>query len=220
MQDIIIPRLINDLNTQECEVLTGDELTEEMHSRGINLRYLGRIAKECTLNHVRELGVREIIARVTKTLIRDDLSFLSEFTEENAIATFVTYFNSIFGSELNENTERVWSFIQDLSLKKFDFELEDSIKNKLYMPGLLRNLSSKLGVTMESMTDFNFSEAAPIAPENILSIKPIVKPGRTETAPSVDALLEAARNMDALGKRSKWYLEGGPERAEATEMYR
>jgi hypothetical protein len=32
--------------------------------------------------------------------------------------------------------------------------------------------------------------------------------------------LKRAREKDRLGKRTKWFLPGGPERAEATELYR
>ena len=37
---------------------------------------------------------------------------------------------------------------------------------------------------------------------------------------SVNMLLKMARRADARGKKSKWYMEGGPERNQATELYR
>lgn len=36
---------------------------------------------------------------------------------------------------------------------------------------------------------------------------------------SVDFLLTRAREKDQMGKRTKWFLIGGPERAEATELF-
>jgi hypothetical protein len=37
---------------------------------------------------------------------------------------------------------------------------------------------------------------------------------------SLSIVLESARNKDSQGKRSQWYMRGGEERAEATELYR
>jgi hypothetical protein len=36
----------------------------------------------------------------------------------------------------------------------------------------------------------------------------------------IDIALKRAREYDSSGKRSKWFLPGGPERAVATELYR
>ncbi len=37
---------------------------------------------------------------------------------------------------------------------------------------------------------------------------------------SVELLLTRAREKDEVGKRTKWFLIGGPERVEATELFR
>ena len=37
---------------------------------------------------------------------------------------------------------------------------------------------------------------------------------------SVDIALKRAKERDDVGKRTKWFLPGGPERQEATELYR
>lgn len=37
---------------------------------------------------------------------------------------------------------------------------------------------------------------------------------------SVEIALKRARLKDMQGTRSKWFMIGGPERAEATELYR
>jgi len=37
---------------------------------------------------------------------------------------------------------------------------------------------------------------------------------------SLNVVLDLARKADTRGKRSKWYMKGGPERKEATELYR
>ena len=48
-----------------------------------------------------------------------------------------------------------------------------------------------------------------------------LKPGDPNAYPvSVNVVLNLARKADALGKKSRWFMRGGPERVEATALYR
>jgi hypothetical protein len=52
----------------------GDELdstsiTVKMHSCGVNIRYLGKVAERCELPHVREALVVEMLARTSKKVL-------------------------------------------------------------------------------------------------------------------------------------------------------
>ena len=51
-----------------------------MHERGICARFLGRIATDSNMNHIRELAVIEILARCSKLLIKDGLAVLADTT--------------------------------------------------------------------------------------------------------------------------------------------
>ena len=76
-----------------------------MHSRGINMRYLGRLTTESKFNHIRELAVIEILSRCIKVLIKDGMTFLSDEDESmtsitvlNLKKTILHYFNEIFNN--------------------------------------------------------------------------------------------------------------------------
>lgn len=73
--------MINDLNNVDEDPLSSEELKKVLHSRGIPLRYLGKICTGAGLNHTREIAVIEVISRAAKTLIKDGLIFLSEDEE-------------------------------------------------------------------------------------------------------------------------------------------
>ena len=96
------------------------ELTESMHRRGINMRFLGRVATEAKHNFHRELAVREIFARSIKVLIRDGLSFLKEepsgFTIVDVKKCVLYYFNEIFSNETRETSTSIWESLTDLVL--------------------------------------------------------------------------------------------------------
>ncbi len=53
-------------------------LTEELHRRGINCRYLGRVRARCVTEAAREVLLVEIVARVVKNLLNERLRVLSK----------------------------------------------------------------------------------------------------------------------------------------------
>ena len=59
----------------ELELRPTDSLafTEQLHAHGINVRHIGRIAERTRLPHVRELVVVEMVARIAKRALRDEL---------------------------------------------------------------------------------------------------------------------------------------------------
>ena len=52
-------------------------LTEELHRRGINCRYLGRVRSHCLTEAARNVLLVEIVARVVKNILRERLRVLS-----------------------------------------------------------------------------------------------------------------------------------------------
>ena len=54
--------------------LDSEHLTEIFHSNGINMFYLGKVAEQTTVPHVRELCIIEMISRICKRLIHQILS--------------------------------------------------------------------------------------------------------------------------------------------------
>jgi hypothetical protein len=59
-----------ELDVLDVLPLDSESLTHEMHSRGINMRYLGVIADMTKLPHVRDMVVVEMIARCCKKILR------------------------------------------------------------------------------------------------------------------------------------------------------
>ena len=70
---VVIPQLIRDFRSLDISPVDGTSLAEAMHVHGINMRYLGRIAKLSagSLEHVEAISVREMIARAAKHLFNE-----------------------------------------------------------------------------------------------------------------------------------------------------
>jgi len=70
-----------------------------MKSRGINERYLGRLATQCQHNFVKEMAVREILAIGMEVLVKDGLSFLRDepngYTLDDVKKCVLHYLNEI-----------------------------------------------------------------------------------------------------------------------------
>ncbi|KAJ4459329.1 putative protein TIF31 [Paratrimastix pyriformis] len=164
--ETVVPRFIEELEELECTPLTPEDLTEEMHRRGINMRYLGRIAGT-RLSHLRQLCVREILARTIKVLIRDGLFFMNEerpnYTEDDAKAVIVHYLNEIFTPVPTEESNTMWRYIEELAQKKFGYALEQGVRAKIYLVALLRSICAKIGVTLARFKGFDFAQAVPLA---------------------------------------------------------
>ena len=114
----MIPKLLKDIQNFDHNPRTSFELTTLMHNRGINMRYLGRIALDASYNYVRELAVREILSRSIKVLIRDGLSFLKEepngFNQIDIKKCILHYLNEVFTSEERQSSKIIWEFLSDL----------------------------------------------------------------------------------------------------------
>eukprot|EP00771_Trimastix_marina_P000058 gnl/Trimastix_PCT/1058.p1 GENE.gnl/Trimastix_PCT/1058~~gnl/Trimastix_PCT/1058.p1 ORF type:complete len:1404 (-),score=522.83 gnl/Trimastix_PCT/1058:348-4559(-) len=221
LQGEVIGRFIDELERLECAPLTGTELAEEMHKRGINMRYLGRIATVRWI-HLRQLAVREMLARTIKVLIRDGLYFSSdkrEYNEENAKYIVLHYLNEIFTPQQTESSQTMWQYIEEFTLKKFDYAIEEGVRDKIYLLALLHSVTEKLGLTMARYAPYDFNETAPFQMEDLVALQPTVKLG-LEHSDLVDEALQQARDEDAKGRRSLWHLPGGPERAQATTLLR
>eukprot|EP00743_Colponemidia_sp_Colp-15_P010245 GILK01011263.1.p1 GENE.GILK01011263.1~~GILK01011263.1.p1 ORF type:complete len:1014 (+),score=191.11 GILK01011263.1:62-3103(+) len=223
LHDTVIPECFRDYDGVTEAPLTGRVVTNEFHHRGINMRFLGRMAVEAPHNHVRELAVREILARTIKVLIRDGLSFLTEdpngFVEMDAKKMVIHYLNEVFTAENRESSMTIWDYITDLVHKKFNITIDKDVLNKIHRGGLVLSIAEKLNIKLHRYQAFDFVSANPFDVSDLQSIMPIAK-GFNSRAPSLELALESARTLDARGKRSLWYLAGGSERTQATRLFR
>jgi hypothetical protein len=219
LREVVILKFMRDVDDLVVDVHSGGDLRDEMHSRGINMRYLGRIMSQTSLRHVREVCLREVLARSIKTLIRDGLGMMFE-VDRNPIHLFVEYVNKIFGGDVpSENTLEMWRLISKLSFEKFGVQVDVSLKSRMYLPALVHSVASKLNFKLKRYAGFDFAADTPFSVDDVDMHEPMIKGGSFPLS-TVDALVSEATRLDAMGKRSIWFHKGGPEREQATEQYR
>ncbi|XP_070572300.1 clustered mitochondria protein homolog [Ptychodera flava] len=94
-----IPLLVKDCHEHNIAPIDGLSLSEIMHQRGINIRYLGKVAelaaKAPTLSYLYKLTVSEIISRSVKHLF---VSYLQGVSPVNLSASLSHFLNCYLGS--------------------------------------------------------------------------------------------------------------------------
>ncbi|XP_077995621.1 clustered mitochondria protein homolog [Glandiceps talaboti] len=93
-----IPSLIKDCLEHTIAPIDGSSLSEVMHQRGINIRYLGKVAelvsKAPTLSYLYKLLVTEIISRSVKHLFTSYLQSVSPVSLSAALSHFLNCYLS------------------------------------------------------------------------------------------------------------------------------
>jgi len=125
LREDVINRLIVEVDNFDILMKNMREFCALLHKRGINLRYLGIIATDSKHNFVRELAIREIIARSVKALIREGLYFLKKQTggeyEADTKKFIVYYLNEIFTMKERDSSTNIWQLLTDLVLLGLEF---------------------------------------------------------------------------------------------------
>uniref|UniRef100_A0A0D9VK91 Clu domain-containing protein n=1 Tax=Leersia perrieri TaxID=77586 RepID=A0A0D9VK91_9ORYZ len=101
--DTVIPKFVQDLCSLDISPMDGQTLTDVLHSNGINVRYLGKIAGMIKhLPHLRDLLSSEIIVRSAKHVVKEIL----RQSPDHDIGPAITHFlNCFVGNVLAPSTK-------------------------------------------------------------------------------------------------------------------
>ncbi|KAK2066566.1 hypothetical protein P8C59_000371 [Phyllachora maydis] len=176
LSNVAIPSLLNDLKESDISFpMDGRSLGRLLHRRGINLRYLGKIAslseEDSRLQCLRELCVREIIARSFKHVAA---RYLKDLPLPLTSACFSHLLNCLLGfglnpkptAEVDENLRGLYTDVE-LSFEKatpesiresvgaeaarrYRFVLQEGWWNSFQRLQLLREICLKLGLQLQA----------------------------------------------------------------------
>ncbi|KAI9672663.1 MAG: Intracellular distribution of mitochondria [Alyxoria varia] len=193
LTDEILPGLVADL--QEGDIgfpMDGQSLSVMLHKRGINIRYLGKIAQMCEmpqprLEALKELAIQEMVSRAFKHVVSQYLRNLPTPFSTSCIAHSL---NCLLGFRLCSSPKaEADSEMRTLYGEEgFEFEkatphsVHDSLKSQVYLryryelplswfdsikpTQMLREVSLKLGLQMAAK-DYQFTPASPSAPNGV-----------------------------------------------------
>ncbi|KAI7871224.1 clustered mitochondria-domain-containing protein [Spinellus fusiger] len=174
----IIPSLVLDFASYTISPLDGDALTKAMHRRGINMRYLGKVAELIALSadkridHFLSLAVQEMVVRCSKRLLR---KYLFACSVEETGACVSHYLNCFLGAQLNSKPVPVleagqsrndvaWAQLTPAILKtllkqqvalRFRYELKEDFLETLQALPALREVCLRTGLQVAAR-DYRF----------------------------------------------------------------
>lgn len=171
LKDVLIPKFIKEYALMGKFVVDGQTIVNEMHLRGINVRYLGMIHKK--MKEAKDLTEEnkcfiialesEMIARSFKTIMRDQKIDLN---------SFIVNLNLLLGFQNDEaEFKKLYNQISTVSNDKFGVKPEPPKKCQRFM--LLRSILRPFGITLYSRDFENCEE--PLTIDDISMISPVVK---------------------------------------------
>ncbi|KAM0334060.1 hypothetical protein ACHAQA_001080 [Verticillium albo-atrum] len=209
----VIPDLVREL--KDCDIsfpMDGQALSRLLHKRGINVRYLGKIASLSTdprLQCLRDISVQDMVARAFKHVAS---SYLRQTPSPLASSCVAHLLNCLLGTEVNPKPtadvdvamkalysdldtsfesvtpETLRVRISEEIHRRFRFQLDDEWHKNLKPLQTLREISLKLGLQLQAKEYLFTKEASSDAP--------------TE-AKAVDAPTNGQVNGEAKKKKKK-----------------
>jgi protein TIF31 len=181
-----IASLVRDLITYQVTPVDGMALTNAMHRRGINMRYLGAILSKLdefnnkSLNHIKELITQEMVVRASKHILRRLLKTTPARWSADCIAHFL---NCLLGRNLNKAPKAEYQGKQPVAYAKLTPEslqeqlheeiklrfrynvpcFTDFIERELRKLPTLREIALRVGIQIVAR-DYNFGSPDSVKP--------------------------------------------------------
>ncbi|KAF4975122.1 hypothetical protein FZEAL_8070 [Fusarium zealandicum] len=184
LRDQVIPELLRELSDSDISFpMDGQSLSRLLHKRGINVRYLGKVAELSNngrLRCLREICVQDMVARSFKHVSSVYLRHLPVPAVPSCVAHLL---NCLLGHNFNSKpvadvdpslrtlyTDADWSFekitpeslredIEEQILKRFRYELDDEWHSQVRSVQLLREVCLKIGIQVQAK-DYAFTAGA------------------------------------------------------------
>eukprot|EP01124_Arcella_intermedia_P022350 TRINITY_DN3309_c0_g1_i1.p1 TRINITY_DN3309_c0_g1~~TRINITY_DN3309_c0_g1_i1.p1 ORF type:complete len:1374 (+),score=383.46 TRINITY_DN3309_c0_g1_i1:244-4122(+) len=218
LKEEVIPNLIADLLIHRVNPIDSNSITTLLHSRGINMRYLGVIAKGIQksspkgFNFTLTILHREMITRVMKHIFTE---YFNNSKIHETATTVIAVLNAFFGriahsdkgskSGLNApstnssiNHHDLWAQIRKRVAVKYDYVLPDFIPNAMFSVPTLRALCQRVGIQLVAK-NYNLASENPFEVADMMRLYPTVKHSQPITSDGQE-LLEAAKIYSSQGR--------------------
>ncbi|KAJ6800021.1 protein TSS [Iris pallida] len=202
--EVALPKLVADFGSLELSPVDGRTLTDFMHTRGLQMRSLGRVVKLAEkLSHVQSLCIHEMIVRAFKHILQAVIAASSDTGDLAAlIAATLNLLLGIPGPEVSKVAPDVhpivWRWLVVFLKKRYDWELTISNYRDIRKYAILRGLCHKVGIEI-SPRDFDMDSACPFDKLDIISLVPVHKQVACSSADGRQ-LLESSKTALDKGK--------------------
>ncbi|XP_044977119.1 protein TSS-like [Hordeum vulgare subsp. vulgare] len=202
--EVALPKLVADFGSLELSPVDGRTLTDFMHTRGLQMRSLGRVVKLSEkLSHVQSLCVHEMIVRAFKHIVQSVIAATSDMRQ--LALTIASVLNLLLGvpeSEFSGSSPAVhplvWRWLVAFLKKRYQYELTGQHYDDVRKYAILRGLCHKVGIEL-APRDFVMDSAFPFCKQDIISLVPVHKQVACSSADGRQ-LLESSKTALDKGK--------------------
>lgn len=201
---VAIPKLIADFGSLELSPVDGRTLTDFMHTRGLQMRSLGRVVELAEkLPHIQSLCVHEMVTRAFKHILQAVIVAVGNVTD--MAAAIAACLNILLGSSTKENCDQDLNddhnlkmrWLENFLSKRFGWRLEDEFQH-LRKFAILRGLCHKVGLELVPK-DYDMDGPNPFKRSDIISMVPVYKHVACSSADGRN-LLESSKTALDKGK--------------------
>eukprot|EP00826_Nyctotherus_ovalis_P065616 TRINITY_DN964_c0_g1_i17.p1 TRINITY_DN964_c0_g1~~TRINITY_DN964_c0_g1_i17.p1 ORF type:complete len:649 (+),score=113.42 TRINITY_DN964_c0_g1_i17:758-2704(+) len=211
----LVEELIEELNTnQDYMIIDAEHLGRIAHNKGINLKFLGRLALKACSAYIKEIACTLALSRGIKRLVLNAVASIKDSQDPRDVV--LSYLNHVFSVVETMVSKKIWTLLTDYIQSHWGLTIEKSILNKLHIPSLAIATCKQLHISFQKLFEANYMSLVPFAKENLTLLPTICD--ETYTARSIDLLIFRARELDRKGRKAHWYAKGGPERVQALAL--
>ncbi|XP_066322804.1 protein REDUCED CHLOROPLAST COVERAGE 2-like isoform X2 [Miscanthus floridulus] len=203
--DTALPKLVADFGSLELSPVDGRTFTDFMHTRGLQMRSLGRVVElSDKLPHIQSLCIHEMVVRAFKHIVRAVIAAVDDVNDmADSVAACL---NILLGSFLEENNDgdcgedhnlrKRW--LEVFLIKRFGWKWKDEYCLDLRKYAILRGLCHKVGLELVTK-DYDMDMPHPFRKSDIISVVPIYKHVACSSADG-RTLLESSKSFLDKGK--------------------
>ncbi|GAM19040.1 hypothetical protein SAMD00019534_022150 [Acytostelium subglobosum LB1] len=209
LKEKVIAHLLEDFKMFNATPFDGQTLTQVMHARGINMRYLGLIATQADtarIQFAKALCINEMVARATKHIFNDVLRSTPQTELSSAICHFL---NCFLGTKISGQStttlaktssitiDSLWEQIELAIERKFNYKVAIRSADMDSRVSILRSICLKTGLQIVAR-DYNFQVDEPFTVDDIVEVTCVVKHLNPRSTDVID-ILESGKAL--LSKR-------------------
>ncbi|XP_044413836.1 clustered mitochondria protein isoform X3 [Triticum aestivum] len=232
--DTVIPKFVQDLCSLDVSPMDGQTLTDVLHSNGINVRYLGKVAGMIKhLPHLWDLFSAEIIVRSAKHVVKDILRQSPDHNIAPAVAHFLNcFFGKVLAASTKGSTGSPQSKTQKKSSQSVSSKKGQSAHSQLTSDGVWSDIKefanhkyqfeapddvrvgAKRVAVLRNLCQkvgitiaarkYDLHSTTPFQPSDILNLQPVVKHS-VPTCTDARKLMEAGKIRMAEGTLNEAY---------------
>ncbi|CAK9212247.1 unnamed protein product [Sphagnum troendelagicum] len=196
--DIALPKLVADFGSLELSPVDGRTLTDFMHTRGLRMRSLGRVAELAEkLPHVESLCIHEMVVRAYKHVLRAVVA-ASKATADLPV-NIAAALNVMLGTSPDGDASLIWRWVDTFVSNRFGWKLIGKVsQTELRKYSILRGLCHKVGIEV-APRDYGLDTPTPFKKMDVISMVPVHKQVACSSADG-RTLLESSKTALDKGK--------------------